>query len=272
MNNFQVIIDWANRDLRSTLLGIAAGILIFFIGRWLAHRLTRYAFRSMQRAHLDPLVVRFLETLIFWGLMATVIIAALRQAGVYITSLTALLAAAGVGIGLALKDSLSNVASGLMILLNKPYAINNFVDVGGATGSVEEVQIFNTVLRTSDNIRVIVPNSSITSNNIKNYSAFETRRIDLVVSIGYGDNIGLARDLLMDLMTSHPLVLSVPPPTVDVLDLAQSSVNLAARSWVLTQDYGRVRSDLLEQLKSRLDESGFSLPYPQQVVHVQQPV
>jgi len=268
MENFYLVVDWANRDLVTIFSGFAAGILTFLLGRWLAHVLTRYAVRSMERAHLEPMVIRFAQTLIFFGLMAAVIVAALSQAGVYTTSLTALLASAGIAISLAVKDSLSNLASGVMILLFRPYAIHNVVDAGGASGSVEEVQIFNTILRTPDNVKVIVPNSVMIRSNIKNYSAFETRRIDLVVGIGYDDHIGTARDLLLEIMAAHPLVLSAPPPTVEVLELAVGGVNLAVRPWVLTDDYGRVRSDLLEQIKLRLVEAGFSwrlapLPLPE---------
>jgi len=271
MENLQLLIDWADRDVISIFIGFAAGILTFLLGRWLAKVLTRYASRSMERAHLDPMVIRFAKNLIFFGMMAAVTVAALSQAGIHTTSLTALLAAAGVAVGLALKDSLSNLASGVMILLFRPYAINNNVDAAGVSGSVEEVQIFNTILRTPDNVKVIVPNSAIISGNIKNYSAFENRRIDLVVSVGYDDNIGVVRDLLLGIMTSHPKVLSAPAPTVEVLELAERSVKLAARSWVLTEDYGQVRSDLLEQVKVRLGESGINIPYPQQVIHVHQP-
>lgn len=272
MENFELTLDWANRDLLSILLGILSGFLVFVIGRWFARFATRYASRSMERAHIDVLVIRFLQTLIYIGVMGAVVIAALNAAGLHTTSLTALLASAGVAIGLALKDSLSNLASGVMILFFKPYTINHHVEAAGTSGLVEEVQIFNTVLRTPDNVKVIVPNSAVINNNISNYSAFDQRRIDLVTGIGYDDNIAQARDILMNIMNSHPLVLSEPAPTVDVLELADSSVNLAVRPWVQTKDYSRVRSDLLEQIKLRFDEVGINIPYPQQEIHLHQTV
>jgi small conductance mechanosensitive channel len=139
-----------------------------------------------------------------------------------------------------------------MIMLYKPYSINHYVDAGGTSGSVEEVQIFSTILRTPDNVKVIVPNSAILNKNIKNYSAFDNRRIDLVVSIPYEDNIGAVRNLLMEITASHPLVLSEPAPTVEVQELAASSVNLAVHPWVRTENYEQVRSDLLEQIKLRV--------------------
>ena len=226
MEEFQVSLDWANRDLLSILLGIVSGILIFWVGRWLARLTTRYASRSMERAHIDQMVIKFLKTVIHFGVMGAVIIAALNAAGLHTTSLTAILASAGGAIGLALKDTLANFASGIMILLFRPYTINNYVEAGGTSGSVEEVQIFNTVLRTPDNVKVIVPNSAIMNNNISNYSAYDLRRIDLVIGIGYDDKIGKARDLLLDIMTSHSLVLPEPAPSVDVQELASSSINV----------------------------------------------
>jgi small conductance mechanosensitive channel len=144
------------------------------------------------------------------------------------------------------------------------------VEAAGTSGSVEEVSIFNTILHTSDNVKVIVPNSAVIGDNITNYSANDLRRVDLVAAIGYEDNLGAARDILMEIMTSHPLVLSDPTPTVFVQDLADSSVNLAVRPWAKTDDYGEVRSEVLEQMKLRFDEAGISMPYPQQEVHLHQ--
>lgn len=252
MDSFQLTLDWANRNVASIVWGIISAILILVIGRWLAQIVTRYATRSMERAKLDPLVNRFVQTLIFWGLMGAVVIVALSQVGVHTSSLTALLASIGLAFGLAIKDSLSNLASGVMIMLYKPYSINHYVDAGGTSGSVEEVQIFSTILRTPDNVKVIVPNSAILNKNIKNYSAFDNRRIDLVVSIPYEDNIGAVRDLLMEITASHPLVLSEPAPTVEVQELAASAVNLVVHPWVRTETYEQVRSELLEQIKLRL--------------------
>lgn len=270
MEDLHVVIDWANRPLTSVVLGILAAILTLIIGRWLARVITRYASRSMERMHLDGLVIRFLRTLIYVGLMVAVVIAALNEAGIHTTSLTALLASAGLALGLALKDSLANLAAGVMILIFKPYRIDDYVEAGGTSGTVEEVSIFNTILHTSDNVKVIVPNSAIINDNIKNYSANNRRRVDLVAGISYDDSIGIARDILMDIMTSHPLVLPDPAPTVDVLELADSSVNLAVRSWTHTDHYWQVRCEVLEQMKHRFDEAGFSIPYPHRDVYVHQ--
>jgi small conductance mechanosensitive channel len=270
MENFELALDWANRDFVSVLIGILVGILILFVGRWLSRVITRYASRSMERANVDNMVIRFTKTLIYVGLMVAVVIAALNAAGIHTTSLTALLASAGVAIGLALKDSLANFAAGVMILIFKPYRTDDFIEAAGASGTVEEVSIFNTILHTADNVEVIVPNSAVISGNIKNYSANDLRRVDLVAGIGYEENIGVARDILMEIMTSHPLVLDEPAPAVAVLELADSSVNLAVQPWARTEDYGQVRSEMLEQMKLRFDEAGISMPYPQQDVHVHQ--
>jgi small conductance mechanosensitive channel len=270
MEEFQVALDWGSRPFISVLIGVGVGILILLVGRWLARLIARYATRSMERAQVDEMVIRFSRTLIYFGLMAAVVIAALNVAGIHTTSLTALLASAGVAIGLALKDSLANLAAGVMVLLFKPYRTGDLVETAGASGSVEEVSIFNTILNTADNVRVIVPNSAVINGNIKNYSANDLRRVDLVAGIGYEENIGAARDLLMEIMTSHPLVLSEPAPTVDVSELAESTVNLAVRSWTHTGDWWQVRSEMLEQMKEQFDEAGISMPYPLQEVYVHQ--
>ena len=270
MENFELALDWANRPLVSVVLGILVGILTLIIGRWLARVITRYASRSMERAHMDDMVIRFARTLIYTGLMVAVVIAALNAAGIHTTSLTALLASAGVAIGLALKDSLANFAAGVMILIFKPYHAGDFVEAAGTSGSVEEVSIFNTILHTADNVQEIVPNSAIINGTIKNYSANELRRVDLVAGIGYDENIGAARDLLMEIMTAHPLVLDEPAPSVSVLELADSTVNLAVRPWACTDDYAQVHSEILEQIKVRFDEAGISMPYPTQDVYVHQ--
>ena len=272
MPNIELALDWANRPFVGVLLGILLGVVILFVGRWVARLITRYAAHSMERAQMDSMVVRFLRTLIYAGLMAAVIISALEAAGVHTTSLTALLAAAGVAVGLALKDTLSNFASGLMILLFKPYTIDHAVEAAGTGGAVEEVSVFHTVLRTPDNVKVIVPNSAMMGGSIKNFSAYERRRIDLVVGIGYDQNIGVVRDILMNIMKSHALILPDPAPTVEVLDLADNKVNLAVRSWVRTADYWQARCDVLEQVKDRFGEAGIEVPYPKQEFRLYQDV
>jgi small conductance mechanosensitive channel len=220
----------------------------------LAKVLTRYTTRSMERARLDSMVVRFAKSLVYIAAMTAVIIAALNAIGIHTTSLTALLASAGVAIGLALKDALSNLASGVMILLFRPYTLDNFIDGSGTSGAVEEVGLFSTVLRTSDNVKVIVPNSSMIKGNIKNYSAFENRRIDLVVKIAT-DDLSLTRHLLLEAVSSHPKVLAEPIPSFELLDVVENTVSLAIRPWVRSEDYSQARSELIELINGHLDKA-----------------
>jgi small conductance mechanosensitive channel len=257
-----------NRDLVSILMGFVSAVIILLVGRWLAHLLSLYASRSMERVKMDSMVIRFLKNLVYTVVMVAVVIAALNSVGIHTTSLTALLASAGVAIGLGLKDSLSNLASGVMIMLFRPYTINHFVEAGGTSGLVEEVRMFNSILRTPDNVKVIVPNSTIINGTIKNFSAYETRRVDLVVRIRYEDSIKAAREILMRIMQTHPLVLPEPVPSVEVLDLAENSVQLAVRAWTKTSNNWQARCELLEQMKTRLDEAGFSAPAPRQEIRV----
>jgi small conductance mechanosensitive channel len=260
MDNIQITADWANRNIGSILLGVLTCILILAIGSWLARKLTQYAARSMTRAKMDVMVIGFLEKLIYIIAMLAVIITALNAVGIQTTSLTALLASAGLAIGLALKDSLSNLASGVMILVFRPYAINHIVDAAGTSGSVEQVQIFSTILRTPDNIQVIVPNSAVIRGNIKNYSAYENRRVEMTAKIRYEDNIGAARELVMDIIRAHPLALPDPSPTVEVQDLTELNTTLLVRLWARTEDFWQVRCEILEKIKMGFDENGFNLP------------
>jgi small conductance mechanosensitive channel len=253
MDGFEVTLDWANRDWLSILFGIIAGILTLLIGRWLARVLTRYTSRSMERAKMDSMIVQFTKNLVYIGAMTAVIIAALNAVGIHTTSLTALLASAGVAIGLALKDALSNLASGVMILLFRPYTLNHFIDGSGTSGVVEEVGLFSTVLRTPDNIKVIVPNSSMIKGNIKNYSAFDNRRVDLVVKVST-DNIAATRKLLLETVSAHPMVLGDPEPAVELQEVSESSVSMALRPWTRSENYSQVRSELLESLKERFPQ------------------
>ena len=228
--HFEVTVDWAGRNLASIALGLLAAAVILVVGRWLAKLAVRLALRWMKRADVNETVARFAEVLLYAVLLIAVVIAALNAGGVHTTSFTAILAASAVAIGLALRDSLSNFASGVLILLFKPYGVDDIVQVDSVDGTVECVSMFTTTLCTPDNVQMHVPNSSITSEPIKNYTAFAERRVDLVAGIGYDDSDGRARDVLMALMSGHSLVLADPAPTVDVLALGESSIELAVRA------------------------------------------
>jgi small conductance mechanosensitive channel len=185
-----------------------------------------------------------------------------------VTSLMAILGAAGLAVGLALKDSLSNFASGVMIIIFRPFNIGDFITAGGSSGVVDEIGLFATLMHTGDNQRIIVPNSAILNGTIVNTSALSTRRIDLVIGIGYDDNIGQARDIIMGILEADERILKDPAAGVAVAELADSSINLNVRPWVNAADYWTVRPDLLENIKVQLDSAGISIPYPQQDVHM----
>jgi small conductance mechanosensitive channel len=202
--------------------------------------------------------------------MVTVILAALDTLGVNVTSLMVIVSAAGLAIGLALKDSLGNFASGVMIIVFRPFTKGDFVEVAGVAGKIEEVKIFNTVLTTPDNKQITLPNGLITADPITNYSALEVRRVDLVIGVGYDDDLKLAREVITRVVTSHEKVLDEPSFNIFVSELADSSVNFNVRPWCKTEHYWDVYGDLLEQLKIELDAAGLNIPYPQTDVHLHQ--
>ena len=247
---------------------IVMALLVFYIGRWVARLVVSLLKKVMTRSNIDAILIKFLADIVYTVLLIAVIIAALDQLGVNTTSLLAILGAAGLAVGLALKDSLSNFAAGVMLILFRPFKQGDFVEAAGTMGVVEQVNVFNTVLKTGDNREIIIPNSGIYGGMITNYSARPTRRIDLVVGIGYDDDIRKAMGLLEDVIKSDDRILEDPAPAISVAELADSSVNLNVRPWVKSEDYWAVRSDLLEKIKLSFDANGISIPYPQQDVHL----
>jgi small conductance mechanosensitive channel len=203
-----------------------------------------------------------------WVLLLFVVIAALSQLGIDTTSLVALLGAAGLAIGLSLQSSLANFAAGVMLIVFRPFTKGDFVEVAGTSGSVDNISIFTTTLTTPDNKEVIVPNGSVIGNNIVNYSARPTRRVDMVFGIGYGDDIKKAKELLEQIVAADTRVLAEPAPVVALGELADSSVNFLVRPWVNAEDYWSVLWDTTETVKLKFDEAGISIPYPQMDVHL----
>jgi small conductance mechanosensitive channel len=250
---------------------IIAALVIFIIGRWVAKALVGLVRKALSKMEADPMLVKFVGNLVYVLLLTVVVLAALGKLGVQTTSFIAILGAAGLAIGLALQDSLSNFAAGVMVVLFRPYKVGDYVEAGGVSGSVQEVQIFTTVFNTPDNKKVIVPNGQIVSGTITNYSAYPTRRVDMIFGCGYDDNIGQVKNVLNEIVDSDSRVLSDPKPQVVVKELADSSVNFAVRAWVNTADYWGVYFDVTEAVKRRFDEEGISIPYPQRDVHVHQP-
>ncbi|MFK2823570.1 mechanosensitive ion channel family protein [Arcobacter sp. YIC-80] len=252
----------------SYAFSLLMAILIFVIGKWFVNRVTSVFVKLLRKVKgMDETLVRFLENIVYYILMVVVILTALSELGVETTSFLAILGAAGLAIGLALKDSLGNFASGVMIILFKPFRSGDFVTAAGVSGTVTEVGIFNSVFTTPDNQKIIVPNGAITSGSIVNVNAHDTRRVDLVVGIGYDDDIKKAKNVLNDIINSNEKVLLEKGVTVAVSELADSSVNFVVRAWVKTPDYWAVKFDLTETVKLRFDEEGISIPYPQQDVH-----
>ena len=243
-------------------------LLIFIIGKWAVNKIVSIFGKVLRKVKgMDETLIKFLENIVYYALMIIVLLTALGKLGVETTSFLAILGAAGLAIGLALKDSLGNFASGVMIIMFKPFKVGDAVTAAGVTGNVSEVGIFNSVFITADNQKIIVPNGAITSGSITNINAYDTRRVDLVVCIGYEDDIKKTKEVLNNIVSSHEKILIDKGITIAVSELADSSVNFVLRVWVKTPDYWDVKFDLTETIKLRFDEEGISIPFPQQDVH-----
>ena len=243
-------------------------VAIFMIGKWASKAVTRVACNVMEKANVDKTLISFAKNIIYALLVTFVAVAALGQLGIETTSIAAVFAAAGLAIGLALQGSLSNLAAGVMIILFRPFKVGDFIEAAGVAGSVDDLNIFTTTLKTPDNKSIIVPNNSITGGNITNFSARDTRRIDLVVGIGYDDDIKAAKKLFEKVLKAEKRILAEPEPTIAVMELGASSVDFAIRPWVKSGDFWSVKCDLTEALKIEMDKAGISIPYPQQDVHI----
>ncbi len=252
------------------VLNVVAALAIFVVGRWVCKLLKRLVARLLTRANVDETLTKFLGNIVYTLLLLMVVLAAVNRLGVDTTSFAAILAAAGLAVGFALQGSLANFAAGVMLILFKPFGVGDFVDAGGSSGTVEEVHIFNTLMRTGDNVLIVVPNGQIIAGTITNFSAKETRRIDLVVGCGYGDDLKAVKQYLLEVLAGDERILKDPEPVVAVSKLGDSSVNFVVRPWVRSGDYWAVRWDLTEQIKLGFDEKGFNIPYPTQDLHVHQ--
>lgn len=241
-------------------------LLIFFIGKSISKSVVKILGKALRKVGgVDETLVKFLENIVYYALLTVVIIAALNKLGIATTSFLAILGAAGLAVGLALKDSLGNFASGIMIVLFKPFKAGDSVVAGGVSGTVTEVTIFNTVFLTADNQKIIVPNSSITSGSITNVNANNTRRVDIVVAISYEDSIKNAKDVLTNIINSNPKVLKDKGFGISVTDLAETSVKLGVNVWAKSSDYGSLKAELLEEIKIKFDEVGITIPYSKNV-------
>ena len=257
-----VIASWAPRVL--------GAVAVLGFGWFLAGWAKKLATGGLKRAEVDEILVPFIAGLAHVLLLVLIAIAAVSTLGVSTTSFVAVLGAAGLAVALAFQDTFSNFAAGVMILTFRPFNVGDIVEVGGVAGTVRGVRIFTCVLSTPDNIQIEIPNSQIFGATIKNFSANETRRIDLVIGVSYDDDLGLVVRTCMDVVASDPRVLQEPETVVAVSELADSSVNLVVRPWVDTSDYWHVRWDLTRALKENLEAAGCSIPFPQRDVHLHQ--
>ena len=250
------------------ILNTVLALAILIIGRFIARLVSTRVGSAVEKSNDDVTLGKFVASLTYVALMAFIIIAAMGQLGIETASLVAILAAAGLAIGLALQGSLANFASGVMLIIFRPLKVGDFVEAGGATGTVREIGIFTSILSSPDNKKIYVPNANLSGANIINYSAFGTRRIDLVAGVSYGDSLDLVKATLEQILAEDDRILTDPAPTIAVLELADSSVNFAVRPWVKEEDYWDVRFDTQEKIKQRFDEKGISIPFPQQDVHL----
>lgn len=246
-----------------TLLGwivhVCLALLIFFVGRFISKWITKLVLRALNRAQVDAILVSFLATLLNTVLLLLVVVFALSQLGVDTTSLVALIGAAGLAVGLALKDSLSHFASGVMLIIFRPFKLGDQIDVAGVSGTVSRISIFSTHLKTGDNTLVIVPNGKVFGSTMVNYSNERIRRIDLIIRISYSSDLLLAKSVIDDVLRQHKAVLDSPEWSIFVHELALTSVNLAVRPWVLSTQHSAISASLLEAIKLRLDAEGIEL-------------
>ena len=249
---------------------IIMAIVIFIIGRMIARWMRGFTEKMLKKQEVDEAIQHFVSALVYYILFTFVIVAALGQLGIQTASFVAIIGAAGLAVGLALQGSLANFAAGVLILLFKPFRVGDFIEAAGTSGVVKKILIFTTELHTGDNKKVIIPNGAVTSGTITNYSANDTRRVDLVMGIGYDDDIDHAKRVLEDVVNADSRILKDPAPTIAVVELADSSVNFVVRPWVNSADYWAVYFGLNEAVKKRFDQEGISIPYPQSDVHMHQ--
>jgi len=243
-------------------------ILTLIIGLWVIKMIVRIMNKSMERGDIDVSLRRFLSSLVSILLKVMLVISVASMVGIQMTSFIAVLGAAGLAIGLALQGSLANFAGGVLILLFRPFKAGDVIEAQGFLGKVSEIQVFNTVLNTFDNKKIIIPNAALSSDSITNFSAESLRRVDMTFGIGYEDDMKKTRELLLSLARSDQRVLKDPEPFVAVSELADSSVNFAVRLWCKNEDYWGIYFDMLEKVKLEFDKAGISIPFPQQDVHL----
>ncbi len=256
-------------DLLSTWgLKVLGAVVLLIVGRVVAGWTRRAVRRGMERARVEPTLVPFISGLVFYLVLAVIVVAALGMVGIQTTSLLAVFGAAGLAVALALQGTLANFASGVMLLVFRPFQVGDYIEAGGTAGSVESIGMFSTALDTPDNVRILVPNSQVYGQTIKNYAANPTRRNDITVGVAYDDDIGVAISTIKAVLDADERVLAEPETVIAVSELGDSSVNIVVRPWCKKEDYWNLRFDLMRTLKERLEAAGCSIPYPQRDVHL----
>jgi len=259
------------QELVSTFgIKVATALLILVIGRWVAKFLRGLTGKMMGKSNVDATLIKFFGSLVYFALLAFVVLAALAQVGIQTTSFIAVIGAAGLAVGLALQGSLANFAAGVLMLIFRPFKVGDYIEGAGVGGIVEEIHIFNTLLGTLDNKAIIVPNAKLTGDNITNYTMKEKRRVDLVFGVSYGEEIEKVKRVIAGVLESDARILKDPSPTVAVLGIEGGSVTFAVRPWVRTEDYWDVYFNTNENMKKQFDAEGIQIPVPRRDVHLHQ--
>lgn len=264
----QGAVDYLVVFLQENWLNVVFAIAIFIIGKWVANFVTNLVKKGMTKRDVDPALISFLGSLVYFALMAAVVIASIQKIGIQTTSFVAVLGAAGLAVGLALQGSLSNFAAGTLIILFKPFKIGDVIEAGGVLGVVEDIGVLVTIMKSLDNKRIIAPNSAIMGGIITNITANPVRRIDMTWGVSYDDDLDKTKEVIMDELVKHPDVLAEPAPVVEIWEYADSSVNFIVRPWTETGKWFSTRCELMSSIKKRLDAEGMSIPYPQRDVHM----
>jgi len=260
--------EWLAQNGLELAKSLVIAVLIFVIGKWLAKKLTSIVKKGMVKSKMDETLVSFAGNFVFIILMVCVILGSLNSLGINTTSFVAILGAAGLAVGLALQGSLANFASGVLIIMFRPFKVGDAIDAAGKFGIVEQISIFTTNMRTPDNKGIIIPNGQITGGPITNFSAKETRRIDFVFGVSYDDDLLKVKKVLKEILDADERILKDPEPTIGLLEMADSSINFACRPWVKSADYWNVFFDIQEKVKLRFDEENISIPFPQRDLHI----
>lgn len=249
-------------------LKLLGAIVLLVLGRMVAGWARRAVRRAMERTQVEPTLIPFVSGLVYYLLLAVIVVAVLGVVGIQTASLLAVFGAAGLAVGLALQGTLSNFAAGVMLLVFRPFHVGDYIEAGGTAGSVESIGMFSTTLNTPDNVKILVPNSQVYGQTIKNYAANPTRRNDITVGVSYDDDVGVAIATIKSVLDADERVLDEPEAVIAVSELGDSSVNIVVRPWCKKEDYWGLRFDLIRTLKERLESAGCSIPYPQRDVHL----